>query len=165
MKIDKAIIVSTNDSQYLDYWETVEKAWLKLNIEPILYVISKESTGIKNEKLFIENLNPAFVAQNLRLLIPALYPDDVCILSDIDMMPLSKKYFQDSISDISGDKIVIYRSDATPEEMLPICWNAAVGKTWAEIFQLIMRMILKTYLKPGIQKNINPIRKIGILIR
>ena len=36
MKIDKAIIVSTNDSQYLDYWETVEKVlWLKLNIEPI----------------------------------------------------------------------------------------------------------------------------------
>ena len=34
MKIDKAILVSTNDSQYLDYWETVKKAWLKLNIEP-----------------------------------------------------------------------------------------------------------------------------------
>ena len=47
---------------YLDYWETVEKAWLKLNIEPILYVISKESTGIKNEKLFfIENLNPVLL--------------------------------------------------------------------------------------------------------
>ena len=63
MKIDKAIIVSTNDSQYLDYWETVKKAWLKLNIEPILYVISKQSTGVNNEKLFfVDNLNPVFVA-------------------------------------------------------------------------------------------------------
>ena len=160
MKIDKAILVSTNDSQYLDYWETVKKAWLKLNIEPILYVISKESTGISNEKLFfIDNLNPVFVAQNLRLLIPALYPNDVCILSDIDMMPLSKRYFQDSISDISQDKIIIYRSDATPEEMLPICWNAALGSTWGEVFSINNEKDIKSLLETWYPKKYKPYKK------
>ena len=81
------------------------------------------------------------------------------------MMPLSKKYFQIQYLDISGDKIVIYRSDATPEEMLPICWNAAVGKTWAEIFSINNENDIKNLLKTWYPKNINPIRKIGILIR
>ena len=52
------------------------------------------------------------------------------------MMPLSKKYFQDSISELSENSFVVYRSDATPDNMLPICWNAALGSTWGDIFSI-----------------------------
>ena len=91
MKISKVIITSTVDKNYLDYWPLVKRSWENLDIEPVLYVITKDDIGIKTNTYFLEKLNPVFLAQNLRLLIPALYPEDVCILSDIDMMPLSKK--------------------------------------------------------------------------
>jgi len=100
-----------------------------------------------------------FLAQNLRLLIPALYPEDVCILSDIDMMPLSKKYFQDSISKLSEDKFVVYRSDATPDSMLPICWNAALGKTWGEIFSIKNMDDIDETLKKWYPKKYKPYKK------
>ena len=100
----------------------------------------------------IEGVNPIFSAQTVRLLVPALFPDEVCILSDIDIMPLSHDYFVKTIKDFDENNFVIYRPDACPPEMLALCFNAALGKTWAEIFEVatkkeIMNKILKIYEK------------------
>ncbi len=137
MKINKVIISSTVDKNYLDFWPIVKKAWESLDIEPILFLVTKKDIPDLDCNTFhIDKINDVFTAQNLRLLVPSLYPDDVCMISDIDMMPLSKKYFLDSINNIKNDKFVIFRSDATPESMLPICWNSALGSTWGKIFSV-----------------------------
>ena len=159
MKISKVIITSTPDKNYLDYWPLVKQSWENLDIEPVLYVITKDSIEIQSNSYFIDKLNPVFVAQNLRLLIPALYPDEVCLLSDIDMMPLSKQYFQDSISEFSEDSFVVYRSDATPDNMLPICWNAALGRTWGEIFSIKNIEDIDETLKKWYPKKYKPYKK------
>ena len=70
MKISKVIITSTPDKNYLDYWPLVKQSWENLDIEPVLYVITKDSIEIQSNSYFIDKLNPVFVAQNLRLLIP-----------------------------------------------------------------------------------------------
>ena len=159
MKISKVIITSTVDKNYLDYWPLVKQSWENLNIEPVLFVITKDNIEIQSNSYFIDKLNPVFVAQNLRLLIPALYPDEVCLLSDIDMMPLSKKYFQDSISELSENSFVVYRSDATPDNMLPICWNAALGSTWGEIFSIKNKEDIDETLKKWYPKKYKPYKK------
>ena len=159
MKISKVIITSTVDKNYLDYWPLVKQSWENLNIEPVLFVITKDNIEIQSNSYFIDKLNPVFVAQNLRLLIPALYPDEVCLLSDIDMMPLSKQYFQDSISELSENSFVVYRSDATPDNMLPICWNAALGSTWGEIFSIKNKEDIDETLKNWYPKKYKPYKK------
>ena len=51
-------------------------------------------------------------------------------------MPLSKEYFQENISNFDGDEFIIYRPDATTEDMISIMWNAAKGSVWSDIFDV-----------------------------
>ena len=70
MKISKVIITSTLDKTYLDYWPIVEEAWRKLEIEPILYLITdKKYNKIQSQNFYIKKIHPVFIAQNLRMLI------------------------------------------------------------------------------------------------
>ena len=54
----------------------------------------------------------------------------------MDMIPLSKEYFVNQLKNFEDDKFVIFRSGATSENMLPICWNVAQGSTWSNIFNV-----------------------------
>ena len=160
MKISKVIITSTLDKTYLDYWPIVEEAWRKLEIEPILYLITdKKYNKVQSQNFYIKKIHPVFIAQNLRMLIPAIYPDDVCLLSDIDMMPLSKDYFQGSIKDIEDNNFFVYRANATPDNMLPICWNVALGSTWSEVFSIKNLDDITSKLIEWYPKNYKPYKK------
>lgn len=136
MKIDKVILSSNENKEYLDFWPLVAEAWKNLGIEPVLIYTGSKSLEIKGNviKIKIPLVKSSFVAQNIRLLIPFMFPDDVCIISDIDNMPLSEKYFQNSISQIEDNSFVIYRPNAASENMISIMWNAAKGKIWSQIF-------------------------------
>ena len=79
--------------------------------------------GVHN--FHIEDIDQTFAAQNIRLLAPALFKDEVCIISDIDNMPLSQDYFQKNIELIENDKFVIFRPESTTKDMISIMWNVA----------------------------------------
>lgn len=137
MKIDRVILSSNESKEYLDFWPIVASAWRKLGIEPtLIYTGEKpiEQDNIIN--INIPNIDTAFLAQNVRLLAPSLFSDEVIIISDIDDMPLSKSYFQKNISIYENDKFIVYRKDAVPENMISIMWNVAIGNTWSEIFNI-----------------------------
>jgi len=139
MKIDKVILSSNDSKTYLDFWPIVSKAWKNIDIEPILIYTGKKKFPYCKDGVFHFNykkINSAFVAQNIRLLAPSLFPDDICIISDIDNMPLSKSYFQDNICGVKHENFVIYRPKAATDDMISIMWNAALGKTWSEIFEI-----------------------------
>ena len=51
-------------------------------------------------------------------------------------MPLSEDYFQGNIVNITDNQFVIYRPDATSEDMISIMWNAAKGSKWIDIFEV-----------------------------
>ena len=137
MNIDKVILSSNDNPEYLDFWPIVSEAWINIGVTPILfYTGEKKFEGNNIYNFNIENINTAFLAQNIRLLAPAIFPNDVCIISDIDNMPLSKEYFQENISNFSGDEFIIYRPDATTEDMISIMWNAAKGSVWSDIFDV-----------------------------
>ena len=42
MKIDKVILASNNNKDYLDFWPIVSEAWLRMDIEPVLIYTGKE---------------------------------------------------------------------------------------------------------------------------
>ena len=134
MKLDK-VILSCTDDYYFDYFEIVSLAWKEIGVEPVLFLIGDSNKKAENIINFnIKNIDKAFMSQNIRLLGPSLFPDDVCLISDIDMMPMSKKYFQENIKSYSEDSFILYRDKATKDTMYPICYNAAKGSLWGSIF-------------------------------
>lgn len=142
MKISKAIVSSNRNPKYRDFWPLVSQAWRNLGIEPVLIYTDNddfECEGSYGEviRIFVDGVDTVFASQTVRLLAPALFPDEVSITSDIDCMPLSKSYFQRHINQIHDDKFVVYRSSgATPGNQMAMGYNAAKGKTWAEIFDV-----------------------------
>ncbi len=139
MRIDRVILSSNESKKYLDFWPIVSSAWKEIGIEPTLIYTGKKEFSNDNENIinfYIKGINSAFVAQNIRLLAPSLFPDDVCLISDIDGMPLSKSYFLENIIDVKDNNFVIFRPSAASENMISIMWNAALGSTWSEIFEV-----------------------------
>jgi len=138
MKIDKVILSVNENKDYIDFWPLVSKAWERIGIEPILIYTGKGSPKVDGKviKIYVPFVSSIFVSQNVRLLAPVLFPYENCIISDIDSLPLSPKYFNDSVDKIEDTKFVIYRPDAAASNMIPICWNLAKGIVWSQIFKV-----------------------------
>lgn len=161
MKLTKAIF-SANDSFYLEYWpKQAETCKAILGIEPVLFWITEEDSdfyddghGIVKKIKKVDWVSDAIQACIVRFWAPLLFPEDTCILCDIDMFMLSKKYFVDSIKNIPEDDLVIYSSDSYDrsrkemkdffstynlpfeQDMYSVCYNAAKGKTFTKIMNL-----------------------------
>ena len=115
MKIDRVILSSDSNCMYLDFWPLVSQAWWKIvGIRSTLILISDEF--IQVDETFgdvirlpaIKNLPDGNYAQIIRLLAPVFFEDQVCLLSDIDMLPLRKEYFVDLVRDVREDAFVLY---------------------------------------------------------
>ncbi len=113
-----------------------------MGIRPTLALIAEEScpidTSIGDVVRFspLPGISEALQAKVVRLLLPALFPDDVCIISDIDMLPISSMYFHDGASCCPEDGFLVYR-DGVPElngTRYPMCYVAAKGKVFSSIF-------------------------------
>lgn len=141
MKIDRVILSTDNHPNYIQFWPIVAKAWNKLGIKPTLAFIGSIDVEIDKSigDVFyfepIKNIKTSFQAQTIRLLLPALFPDEVCLISDIDMFPLQKEYFQDSIKNIEDDSFVVYRYDEAFKRY-PMCYVSAKGSVYKSIFKI-----------------------------
>jgi len=142
LKIDRVIISTDTNPMYMDFWPAVAKAWEKIvGIKPTLAFIAPKDFPI-DESLGdvirfdpIEGVSTALQAQFIRLLLPLYFKDEVCLISDIDMIPLNKSYFLDTVRDIPDDNFVVYRSDVLLQyNQYPMCYIAAKGSVFCEVF-------------------------------
>lgn len=133
----KYAIVSSDNTHYLDYWPTIEKAWNKIGIHPILVQINGSKHNMvqtATETVYfvpqIDGIRTSFQAQMVRLWIMTQLKGS-CIISDIDMMPLSKAYFNQAL-EYPADNIISYCSDSADrfDGTYPMCYIV----TDAEIF-------------------------------
>ena len=101
MNIDKVILASNENKDYLEFWPLVSEAWERIGVEPVLIYTGNDEINLNGHiiNFHIKGIDSTFVAQNIRLLAPALFKDENCIISDIDSLPLSSKYFQNSVRD------------------------------------------------------------------
>lgn len=141
MLIHKVILSSDDHPNYIHFWPIVYKAWKKIGIEPILVYIGNNIHLLDYQDNIIKfnsqyALKTAYVAQCIRLLIPAIFKDDIVIIADIDNIPLKKTYFLDNIKDYDDNVFIHYRRGAAGDQQIAIPWNVAKGSTWAEIFNL-----------------------------
>lgn len=143
--IDRVILSSNENPMYLNFWPLVSQAWSKLiGIRPTLILIDENNLPIDTTYGDVIRVNPipgvstASHAQVIRLLAPMYFENEICIISDIDMLPLNRDYFVNSVKNIPEDKFVVYRDRGYDPGSLrfPMCYNAGKGYLFKEIFKV-----------------------------
>ena len=109
MKIDKVIMSCNDNPYYSEFWPLVSKVWKeRIGIDPVLVYIGDASniSTEYGEVVEVEKLEDVPIhtqAQWARFWYTQFEPETMWLLSDIDMMPLSKQFFTDSVNDISRE--------------------------------------------------------------
>jgi hypothetical protein len=143
--LHRVILATDANENYIQFWPIVAKAWKEIvGLQPTLALIGDETVEI-DETLGevirfapIEGVSTALYAQAVRHLLPVMFPNEGCIISDIDMIPLSKDYFGKSVESFSDDTFVVYRDRMYPPNayQYPMCYCAAYGKVFKDIFHI-----------------------------
>lgn len=141
MKIDKVIMSCDDKRYYLDFWPLVSKVWkLRFNIHPVLILFGDKNALDVSEEYgtvveFNINKKALIHIQTLwaRYWYPKTEPDTTWIISDIDMFPISKKYFIDSIKDVDNNAFINLNADG---DYFPSCYDGGKGKTFEEVLEL-----------------------------
>ena len=147
MKLGCCLLASDLNPDYLDFFPLVQKAWKEaVGVEVRMVLIAQELPRDLRQfegaiRLFrpVLGLHTAFQAQCVRLLFPALLHDecrDAVLISDMDMLPLSRRYFTQPLENLGADKFVMYRAGVLHGQV-PIGYNAALASTWWQIFPAI----------------------------
>ena len=153
MKLDK-VLMSCDESHYQYFWPVVSKICKKiLGVTPVLFKVGDydsdfypDCDGIVKVVKRVEDVPTSVQGQLLRLYGTKYFPDEVCLISDIDMMLISKKYFIDDLKKYSDDSYLILSSDAYDLkrgdceglfnfEVYPMCYHASKGKIFGEIIE------------------------------
>jgi hypothetical protein len=144
MRLTHVVVSSDLNPRYVECWPTARRVWSEIaGLEALLVLIADEEDlpaellDDPGVELFppIAGLHTAFQAQCIRLLFPALVQTDGAVLiSDIDMVPLSREYFHAPTRRIPADHFLAYRDALMYGNQIPICYNAAAAATWRAVF-------------------------------
>ena len=146
MKLDYAIMGSNMDPMYLDFWPIISKTWKEIfNITPVLGLICNENSdfyqdknGIVKKFKSIDGIDSSLQSQIIRLFLTKELTGNI-IITDIDMVPLSKKYFIDQVSFFDEKKIYVMTSDNTEcnqNKEIPMCYNISNSKLFSEMLEI-----------------------------
>ena len=141
MRIERAIVATEGTPMYSECWPLVAKAWLNLGVTPVVANIGNTSIDTTvGECLNFEEIPgvpSGFVSQVIRMIVPSFFPNDVCILSDIDMVPMRKSYFKKELEQYNEDSILVLTSDAYKVDYrYPVCYIVAKGILFQELIGL-----------------------------
>jgi hypothetical protein len=139
----KRVILSTNNNpNYIQFWPVVAPVWLAMGLRPTLALIANENCTVDESLGDVIRFDPipgvpeSLQAQVVRLLLPTLFPEDGCIISDIDMIPISRSYYFNGASKSPPDAFLIYRDKAYGASIpaYPMCYFAAEGQVFSSVF-------------------------------
>ena len=158
MKIDFVLTAVNNSSYYYNLYPIIYKVWKeRFNlILKCIFVGEKIPEILEEYKEHIilykpiDNINPIYIAQVIRILYPALFENKNILITDIDIIPISKNYFFNSIRDISNNHFITYTNRYKKQEMYAICYNLANSDTWKKIFNInnindLTQFLIKNY--------------------
>jgi len=155
MKIDKVIMSCDDSETYLKLWPYVSKVCkLTLGVTPVLFHITNEYSDFYNDKYGIvkkikkhPELPPGFQSQIYRLYGTKFFPEETCLISDIDMLIFNRDYFIKEIEKYNDDDFICFLSDAydlnRPDTQniwalnrIAMCYNLAKGKIFNKLLNL-----------------------------
>ena len=157
-KIDRVLISSDDNPLYIQFLPMVSLAWQKiLGVKPTLaYVTDKTKAEWEWMEEFCQDILVYPVDKELpngkcrtfaaRMVMRDKFGEDVCMISDLDMVPLSNR-FQSLLENWSPEKLLVYGynayayGDGDPLQPIhdpamrkfPSCYCVASSKVWKEI--------------------------------
>jgi hypothetical protein len=157
MKLELCLVACDLNENYTQFFDIVKYSWSKfVGIQTKFILISssipEELESFKDDIILfdpIDGIPTAFQAQCIRLLYPALLTEikDAVIISDMDLIPLNRSFYIDSIEDIDDDSFVVYRNVISSHSQYPICFCAANPKIWRDIFNIRSEVDMKNLIK------------------
>lgn len=143
MKLGTIVTSANLNSLYTDFIPMFIGAWKRLFPECDVCVlliadsIPENLEPYKHSIRLVEpnpNLHSAFQAQCIRLLYPQyIERDEGVLITDVDMIPLNRSYYEDPIKDVANDAFVVYRNNSYPDELY-MCYNIAHPSVWRQMF-------------------------------
>jgi hypothetical protein len=143
MKVGTIVTATDTNPLYLEFIPSFVKAWSALVPEAdIVVVLIADSipeslrSYSKHIAVFppIPGIHTAFQAQCIRLLYPRqITRDEGVLITDMDMLPMNRQYYVDSIQTIPDDQFIVYRDVCLPDE-ISMCYNIAHPSTWTSVF-------------------------------
>lgn len=107
---DKVIVSSDDRPMFLNFWPVVSKAWQKyFNIKPTLALVSNiteddplliklREYGDVHVLPKVEGIPIANLAKIARFIVASRMGDQVCMIEDIDTIPLQRKFVEERLS-------------------------------------------------------------------
>jgi hypothetical protein len=143
MKLGTIVTACDSNPLYSDFIPSFIQCWSHLVPEAdihILYIAESLPPSLAPYSQYIRLLQPlpgmhtAFQAQCIRLLYPReVTRDEGVLITDMDMLPMNRSYYVDSIRGISDSAFVVYRDVCLPSE-ISMCYNVAHPATWRSLF-------------------------------
>ncbi len=140
LELKRVILSTNNDPMYIQFWPVVAKLWQAMGLRPTLALVAHEDCTIDTSLGDVIRFDPlpdlpeSLQAQALRLMLPTLFPNDGCLIADIDMLPVSYTYFREGAAKAPNRAFVVYRNKAYQEHKWPMCYVAARGNVFKSIF-------------------------------
>ncbi len=139
------VLMSCDDNPYYyEFWNDVSLVWNKtFQFEPVLfYVSNSENKYLSNNHGTIINvpkLNniPVYLqAQTARIYYSKMFPNDVCMLSDIDIIPVNKTFFnvENILKFVKKDEFFHLNPTRREFGQFPMCYYVAHGSTFEKMF-------------------------------
>lgn len=143
MKIDY-VVISADDSHYLDFYEIVSSTWNKFGLKTMMFHITDHETDFIENKYglykYVKKSNffpSSWQSQLIRLYSYKYFDNYNLLLSDIDMIPLQKEYFIENAEKISDEQILNFSNQPYPDvPYFAICYILSNSKIMKQILNL-----------------------------
>lgn len=143
MRIKYAIVSTDANPYYADFWSVVSEIWYtKFNVIPVLAFIGDDDFSIDTSFGKVIRIKPIdgiplhLQTQIVRFWIPSLFLDDVVIISDIDMLPISRNYFINTIEHLDNDAYCHINPCIDTYGRLPACYHIAKGSVFRDVLEI-----------------------------
>jgi hypothetical protein len=144
MLIEYVLSACNNNPLYEEFIPIFIRAWKKVIPEAkiqIIYINTHIPSHLEeySDQLVLfkppAGISTSFISQYIRLLYPCILPSENGVLiTDIDMIPMNRRYYVYNIKDIPNDKFVYYRNVLLDMKMIAMYYNVAAPATWRELF-------------------------------
>lgn len=169
MILKYAVVSSNSNSEYLDFWPYVAKSWKnRIGLEPVLLYIDEVPPQPELEEhgkvIYLQSIpewNIVQQAQSIRFWACKLL-DSPFIISDMDMLPISREYYENGANEIGDKGIVSYSSDIInyrwyrTNPQYPMCYLAGDTDSFINVLEMkendhrdFLRRLMKMNIRFG----------------
>ena len=145
-KPTKIFISSNENPEYIQFWPLVASAWNHLGFDPVLALVTSQPESrwswmrdFGEVVRFAEHdeMPSGNWAKMARWWLYSKYENEIGIVSDMDMIPLQRGYFEALPKEYNPETHLLIKGtyDMNPQGKFPGCYMTATGKVWKEILK------------------------------